>query len=171
MAARAVLIGPPGAGKTAVGRALASALGTSLRDTDADVEASAGMTVADIFLQHGEPQFREQEARAVISAVSDHDGVVALGGGAPMTDSTAQYLEAYARSGGTVVFLDVSVSVAVARVGLDGARPLLLGNPRQQWSALMDKRRPVYERLATLTVLTDGLSPEDIAHKVLEDLR
>lgn len=171
MPARIVLIGPPGAGKTAVGRLLASALGSSLRDTDADVEESMGLSVADIFVQYGEPEFRDQEARAVIAAVSGHDGVVALGGGAPMTESTEQYLSAYARAGGTVVFLDVSVGVAVPRVGLDGARPLLLGNPRQQWSALMEKRRPVYETLATVSVLTDGLTPEDVAERLLKEVQ
>lgn len=166
MAPRAVLMGPPGAGKTSVGKALARLWGVDLRDTDADVEAMAGMRVSDIFVESGEAHFRELEAAAVLAALADHDGVVALGGGAPMTDAVAQALRHYAGGGGAVVFLDVSLQAVAPRVGLNANRPLLLGNPRQQWKALMDARRPTYEELATITVTTDRGSAAALAEQI-----
>lgn len=166
----AVLIGPPGSGKTTVGRALAGLLGREFRDTDSDVEATAGKTVAEIFVDDGEPHFRDLEREAVTTALALHDGVLALGGGAVMDPRTAEALEAYARRGGAVVFLDVSLAVAAPRVGLNQARPLLLGNPRQRWQALMDQRRPTYERLATVHVVSDDRSPQVQAREIADAL-
>lgn len=166
MAPQVVLIGPPGAGKTSVGQALAQLLGTSFRDTDADVAEQAGMSVSDIFVNEGEPAFREREAAAVASALGEASGVVSLGGGAPVAQATQDLLRTVASHGTTVVFLDVSLAEAVPRVGLDRTRPLLLGNPRQQWTALMNARRPIYEALATTRELTDGRSPEQIASSI-----
>ncbi len=163
-----VLLGPPGAGKTSVGLAIAQHRGLSFRDTDADVELGSGMKIADIFITHGEPYFRELEAAAVGRALSEHEGVLALGGGAPMNPLTQEALQAYVGDGGNVVFLDVSLATVVPRVGLDASRPLLLGNPRQQWLQLMAARRPVYESLATLTVSTDGLNPDQVAQCIEE---
>ena len=69
-----------------------------------------------------------------------------------------------------VVFLDVGVADAARRVGLNSNRPLLIGNPRAQWIALMDQRRPVYERVAAVRVASDGLAPDEVAERVLEAL-
>lgn len=171
MAPRAVLIGPPGAGKSSVGAALAERWHVSLRDTDGDVEAAAGKPVADIFIDHGEPHFRALEREAVATALEGHDGVLSLGGGAPMDAATQEALRDYTAAGGAVVFLDVSLTAVVPRVGLGATRPLLLGNPRQQWLALMAARRPVYEELATLTVLTDALTAEQVADAIVEVAR
>ena len=77
---------------------------------------------------------------------------------------------AYGTGGGTLVFLDVSLAHAAPRVGFNQARPLLLGNPRAQWQALMEARRPVYERLATVRVLTDGHRPADVAELIEQEL-
>lgn len=162
----AVLIGPPGSGKSTVARLLAGLLDVSVRDTDVDVERAAGRTISDIFVDSGEPVFRELERAAVLAALSGHDGVLALGGGAVLDADVDAALTAYAREGGTVVFLDVSLSQAAPRVGFNTARPLLLGNPRAQWQALMDARRPVYSRLATLHVVTDGRRPAQVAADV-----
>ncbi len=170
MAPVAVLIGPPGSGKSSVGARLARTLGMSLRDTDADVEAVAGCSVADIFVSDGEERFRDLERTAVATAMAEHDGVLSLGGGAPIDTATQAVLQDYADAGGVIVFLDVSLTAAVPRVGLNAARPLLLGNPRQKWLALMKERRPVYERLATLTVLTDNRKPSQIAAEIAEAL-
>ncbi|MBL0887119.1 shikimate kinase [Myceligenerans indicum] len=147
-----VLIGPPGSGKSKLGRVLAHALGLSVRDTDHDIERTAGKPVSDIFVDDGEPAFRALERQAVAAALAEHDGILALGGGAVMDPGTDAALAAYAARGGNVVFLDVTLAVAAPRVGMNQARPLLLGNPRQRWQALMDERRPTYERLATLRV-------------------
>ena len=166
MSPRVVLMGPPGAGKSSVGAALARTLGVQLRDTDADIEASEGLTVADIFIDRGEEHFRWLEVTAVARALADHSGVLSLGGGAPLAPATQAALKEYEASGGVIVFLDVSLTAVVPRVGLNATRPLLLGNPRQQWLSLMAARRPIYEELATMTVLTDDRTPGDIAHEI-----
>ncbi len=168
MAPIVVLIGPPGSGKSSVGARLARMLGTELRDTDADVEAAEGRTVADIFVSDGEEKFRQLERGAVATAIAEHDGVLSLGGGAPIDAETQSVLASYVASGGAIVFLDVSLTAAVPRVGLNASRPLLLGNPRQKWLALMKDRRPVYERLATMTVLTDNRRPAHIASEIAQ---
>jgi len=168
MNVRAVLIGPPGAGKTSVGTALARAWGVAFRDTDVDVERGAGMSVADIFVTQSEAAFRELERDALVKALQEHDGVLSVGGGAPLHPLSQDDLRSYAAGGGTVVFLDVSLAAVAPRVGLNASRPLLVGNPRQQWLALMKDRRPVYESLATVTVLTDDLTPDQVAQQIME---
>jgi shikimate kinase len=156
-----VLVGPPGAGKTTVGRLVAGRRGVTFRDTDLDVEESAGRSVADIFLYDGEAAFRTLERDAVREALTAHDGVLALGGGALGDSATRERL-----AGHHVVFLDVGLSDAAARIGLNRDRPLLLGNPRAQLKAMLDERRPAYQQVAVATVTTDKLSPEDVADRV-----
>ena len=165
MSPRVVLVGPMGAGKTTVADLLADAWGLAARDTDADIEAAEGRTVADIFVESGEPEFRRLEHDAVARALEGHDGVLALGGGAVLDPSTRERL-----AGHTVVFLRVGLSDAVKRVGLGSARPLLLGNVRGRIKALLDERTPIYESVATLVVDTDGRSPEDVAREIQEAL-
>lgn len=169
-APRIVLVGPPGAGKSTVAASLGTRWQLSVRDTDTDVETTAGKAIAEIFVDDGEPHFRALEHAAVDAALSQHDGVLALGGGAILDERTQAALEQYADQGGVVVFLDVTLAHAAPRVGFNQARPLLLGNPRAQWQALMEARRPVYERLATLTILTDDLRPADVAEHIETEL-
>ncbi|RIK15896.1 MAG: shikimate kinase [Acidobacteria bacterium] len=160
----AVLVGPPGAGKTTVGRVLADRLGVALHDTDAAVEALAGRSVSDIFVQDGEEAFRAMERQEVLRALREEQGVLALGGGAPVQDEVGEALRA---SGRPVVFLDVTIGDAASRVGFDVSRPLLLVNPRAAWTRLMNARRPVYEGLATVHVQTGGRTPDEVADEVL----
>jgi shikimate kinase len=160
-----VVVGPMGSGKSTVGRILARRLGVALRDTDADVEVRAGKSVSDIFVDDGEPVFRDLERQAVVVALDEHPGVLALGGGAVMDPLTEEALR-----GHTVVFLDVQVTDAARRIGLNRDRPLLLGNPRAQWLRIMERRRPVYQRVSTAVVPTDGRTPEEVAEAVLAEL-
>ncbi|WP_018155695.1 shikimate kinase [Demetria terragena] len=158
-----VLIGPPGAGKSTVGRALAEQSSREFLDTDAMVEQTEGRTISEIFVDDGEPRFRELEAAAVLRALKESDGVIALGGGAPM-----QAVVQEALAGHQVVFLEVSIRDAARRVGFDQSRPLLAVNPRAQWTRLMGQRRPTYEHLATVTVETSGRTPEEIAQEIAQ---
>ena len=165
---RVVLIGPPGSGKSSVARALSRALQVSRRDTDTDVEQAAGKRIADIFIDEGESAFRELEREAVAVAMAEHDGVLALGGGAILDEGTQTLLVDYVAGGGRVVFLDVSLSAVAPRVGLNAARPLLVGNPRRQWAELMDARRPIYEALSTDTVNTDHIRADRVARELID---
>ena len=154
----AILIGPPGAGKTTVGTLLAAKLGVGFTDTDAEVEAAAGKPVSDIFVVDGEPAFRELERAAVARALDSGTGVIAIGGGAVLDPRTQDRL-----AGQPVVYLETGFAAAARRVGLGQARPLLIGNPRATLKILLDQRLPTYQRLATITVSTDDREPEDIA--------
>jgi shikimate kinase len=165
-----VLVGPPASGKTTVGTALAAALGAAFRDTDQDVEAEAGTTVADLFVEHGEPHFRALEAAAVARALAEHEGVLALGGGAVTSAATRELLVGYGRAGGTVVWLDVDLPTAAKRVGLSRGRPILGVNPRAMLRQMLETRAPLYGEVATLTVHTGGRTLEDIAAEVLAEL-
>lgn len=158
---RVVLVGPMGAGKTTVADLLAGAWGVGARDTDADVVAVAGREISDIFVDDGEEAFRALERVAVATALSEHDGVLALGGGSVLDPATRELLADH-----TVVFLRVGLSDAVRRVGLGVGRPLLLGNVRSRIKALLDERTPVYEAVATHVVDTDDRSPEDVAREI-----
>jgi shikimate kinase len=156
-----VLVGPPGVGKTTVGQRLARSLHVTLRDTDQDIEADAGSSVADLFVTEGEAHFRRLERAAVAAALSEHDGVLALGGGAVTDPATREQLTAQ-----RVAFLDVGLADAMRRLGMNRSRPLLLGNVRQQWLGLMQERRPLYLEVADITVATDGRDPDDVASEV-----
>ncbi|MFE2374600.1 shikimate kinase [Streptomyces sp. NPDC059398] len=140
-------------------------LGTGYRDTDADIVAAEGRSIADIFVDDGEDHFRALERAAVRAAVTGHTGVLSLGGGAVLAPSTRELL-----AGHPVVYLSMDVDEAVKRVGLNTARPLLAVNPRRQWRELMDARRPLYTEVARAVVATDGRVPEEVAEAVLDAL-
>lgn len=158
---RAILVGPMGAGKTTVGRMLAEQWGVRVRDTDHDVEAVAGKSVQEIFVDDGEQAFRALERDAVASALQEHDGVLSLGGGAVLDPTTREAL-----TGRPVVFLRVGLADASKRVGLGHGRPLLLGDVRSRIKKLLDERTPVYESVAAVVVDTDGRTPVDIAAEI-----
>lgn len=163
MPPRVVLVGPMGAGKTTVAALLGAAWGVPVRDTDADIVASSGREISDIFVDSGEDHFRGLEAAAVAAALAEHDGVLALGGGAVMRSETRDLLADV-----PVVFLRVGLSDAVKRVGLGVGRPLLLGNVRSRIKALLDERTPIYESVATHVVETDDRTPDDVAAEIQE---
>ena len=166
MAPVAVLVGPPGAGKTTVGQAVAARLGVPFADTDALIEEKAGKPIPEIFFDDGEAAFRALEVTAIAGALDSFGGVLALGGGAIMNDDTRAALRAH-----TVVFLSVELTDAVKRVGLGAGRPLLSVNPRATLKYLMEQRRPLYTEVARHTITTDGRTPEDIADEIATLLR
>ncbi len=160
-----VLVGPMGVGKSTVGQLLAERLGVAYRDTDDDIVAAQGRTVAEIFVDEGEAAFRAIEKQAVHTALASHDGILALGGGAILDQDTRALL-----AGERVVYLSMDVEEAVKRTGLNTARPLLAVNPRKQWRELMEARRHLYEEIATAVVPTDGRTPEEVTQAALNAL-
>jgi shikimate kinase len=162
-----VLVGPPASGKTTVGTAVAETLAVAFRDTDHDIEATTGSSVADLFITSGEPHFRALEEQAVVRALADSDGVVAVGGGAVTSVGTRTLLTEYALDGGTVVWLDVDVASAARRVGFSRDRPLLAVNPRAMLRQMLETRAPLYAEVATSTVSTSGREPADVVADVL----
>jgi shikimate kinase len=156
-----VLIGPPGAGKSAVGPLLADRLGVEFRDTDTEVGAAAGKPVSDIFIENGEETFRELEraaAAGALDALRQHGGVLALGSGAVL-DAGIQHL----LDGLPVVYLSAQFGTVARRIGLDRPRIVIPGNPRGRLRAMLDERDTIYQRLAAVTVPTDDLDPDELA--------
>lgn len=166
MTPRAVLIGPPGAGKSTIGRRLAQALDLPLLDTDAEIERTTGRTIPDIFGTAGEPAFRRIEEEVVADALARHDGIVSLGGGAILSERTRALLQ-----GRTVIYLEISVAEGLRRTGTNTTRPLLAGaDPAAKYRELMRRRRPLYRQAATIRVRTDGRSPGRVVQQVLAKL-
>ena len=162
-----VLIGPPGAGKSSIGRSLSKEMNMPFIDSDSEIEKIAQKRISEIFVDDGEQAFRKIELEVVSDLLRDFTGVIALGGGAPMNAEIQIKLE---KSDFPVIFIDVSISQAANRVGFNKDRPLLLINPRQQWMNLMTERRPIYERLATNTVSSDNNKPAEVAKIIREKL-
>lgn len=166
-----VLIGPPGAGKTTVGGLLARELGLLFRDSDQAIEEKLGKKISEIFVEEGEPFFRDHESAVVTDLLDDPTGVIALGGGAVLTKAVQDALERCKSQGTDVIFLDVSIAHAAPRVGFNKERPLLMVNPRGSWQELMNKRRPLYEGISTRIIDTNGSTPEEVVEKITFQLR
>ena len=163
-----VLIGPPGAGKSSIGKSLAKELALPFIDSDTEIEKSSGKKISEIFVDDGEPHFRALEVEKVKQLLQDFEGVVSLGGGAPINTEISQILESASYP---VIFIDVSIAQAAVRIGFNKDRPLLLINPRQQWMNLMSVRRPVYEKLASDTVSSDSKKPHEVAKIIVEKIK
>ncbi len=161
---RVVLVGPPGAGKSTVGSALAERLGLPFADTDELIEIVAGMSVSDIFVTEGESGFRSRERATVVKSL-ESAGVVSLGGGAILDAETRADL-----GDERVVFLDVDLAHAASRVGLNRDRPLLLGDVRKQLRALMAERRELYVEVADIVIDTNDREPEVIVDEIVTAL-
>jgi shikimate kinase len=194
-----VLIGPPGAGKSAVGPLLADRLGVEFRDTDAEVGAAAGKPVSDIFIENGEDAFRELEratATTALGALRGRGGVLALGSGAVLDAGVQSLLDGLQdRAGGargvwgdgqspqergvpggrppgpaTVVYLSAEFGTVARRIGLDRPRVVVPGNPRGRLRAMLDERDAIYQRLAAVTVPTDDLDPAGLADQIAAEI-
>ncbi|MBL1076672.1 shikimate kinase [Nocardia sp. 2] len=161
-----VLVGPPGAGKSTIGRKLARELGLDLYDTDAGIEEQTGRTIPEIFAEDGEPEFRRIEEQVVRDAVLAGHGIISLGGGSVLSAATRELLR-----GRTVVYLEISVGEGLRRTGASSNRPLLNGDdPAKKYRELMKIRRPLYRDVATVRVRTDGRSPGRVVRMILTKL-
>ena len=159
-----VLVGPPGAGKTTVGRVLARRLDVEFTDVDSVIVQRAGKSISDMFLQDGEDAFRALERQVVAEALTATDGVLALGGGSVLAAQTRERLR-----GHRVVHLKVGVTDGLRRTGMSTARPLLAGvNPRATFKALLEARAPLYREVASVEVDTDRRSANQVVRAVLE---
>lgn len=165
MAPRAVIIGAPGAGKSTVGRRVAERLGVSFADSDALVEKVAGKPVSDIFITDGEQQFRRLEREQIAQALADFDGILSLGGGAVLDEDTRRALKDH-----RVVWLQVDLSHATQRVGMNSARPLLLGNVRGTMLTMLENRTPLYAEVASDVIDTSGRAVKEVVAEVVDVL-
>lgn len=163
---RVVLVGPPGAGKSTIGRKLARELGVELYDTDAGIERETGRTIPEIFVEDGEPEFRRIEEGVVRRAILAERGVVSLGGGAVLSANTRALLR-----NRTVVYLEISMAEGLRRTGASTQRPLLNGaDPAAKYRELMRTRRPLYREVATVRVRTDSRSPGRVVRMIMTKL-
>ncbi|ETA96568.1 shikimate kinase [Mycobacterium avium 10-5581] len=166
MAPKAVLIGLPGSGKSTIGRRLAKALGVGFLDTDAAIEQRTGRPIAEIFATDGEREFRRIEEEAVRAALTEHDGVLSLGGGAVTSPGVREAL-----AGHTVVYLEISATEGVRRTGGNTVRPLLAGPDRaEKYRALLAERSPLYRRAATIRVDTNRRNPGAVVRYIVSRL-
>lgn len=166
MAPKAILIGLPGSGKSTIGRRLAKALDLTMLDTDAVIEETTGRTIADIFANDGEPEFRRIEEEVVRKALETHDGVLSLGGGAVTTPGVRDALV-----GHTVIYLEISASEGVRRTSGNTVRPLLAGGDRGEiFRKLMAQRVPTYRRVATMRVNTNRRNPGAVVRNIVSRL-
>jgi shikimate kinase len=168
MLKKIVLIGPPGAGKSSIGKALAKELNLNFIDSDSEIEKISHKRISEIFIEDGEPAFRLLEVDVVRKVLADFDGVISLGGGAPINKEIQEVLQ---DANYPVVFIDVSIAQAATRIGFNKDRPLLLVNPRQQWISLMNDRRPIYEKLASQTISSDNQKPHEVAKQISDKLK
>lgn len=162
----AVLVGPPGAGKSTIGRRLAQTLDVALFDTDAAIEQESQRAIKDIFAQDGEPAFRAMEEDVVARALGNETGIVSLGGGAILSERTRALLR-----GHTVIYLEISVAEGLKRTGNNTSRPLLAGgDAKAKYEELMRRRRPLYRKVATIRMRTDGRSPARVVQQLVAKL-
>ena len=168
MLKKIVLIGPPGAGKSSIGKSLAKELNLNFIDSDSEIEKISHKKISEIFIEDGEPAFRLLEVDVVRRVLADFDGVISLGGGAPINPEIQEVLQ---DANYPVIFIDVSIAQAAIRIGFNKDRPLLLVNPRQQWISLMNDRRPIYEKLASQTISSDNQKPHEVAKQISDKLK
>ena len=158
-----ILVGPPGSGKSTVGRLAAQRLGVTFRDFDGDMEMAHGLAHGELVVELGRERYQELEWELLQQVLPEHSGVLALGGGTPTAAHVAQFLEPF-----HVVFLDVDLENLLKREGLVPLHPWLLPNPRAHLRHLLHERRPVYTAVAKAIVPTSGRNPEEIVEEVLD---
>ena len=157
-----VFVGAPGAGKSTIAAEVAKRLGLTHLDTDTLVEQHSGLTVSDVFVAEGEAAFRKRERAAVEQALGTVETVLSLGGGAILDAETRNDLASQ-----RVAWLQVSLTDAATRAGLNQARPLLLGNVRATLAKLLDERTPLYAAVADQQFDTSTHTAHEVVEEVL----
>jgi len=161
-------VGPPGAGKTTIGRMLADELNLVFKDSDQEIEERTGADIPWIFDMEGEAGFRQREV-AVIDELTQMPGVLlSTGGGSVLMEENRRCLQ----SRGTVVFLDTSVEIQLERTKRDKRRPLLQnGDPRDVLTKLKEERDPLYREIADISVFAGGGSGRRTVTEILRKLK
>jgi shikimate kinase len=161
---RAILIGPPGSGKSTVGKALSRELSTSFADTDELIVEREGKSIKEIFAESGEPGFRAIEREVVLHALKANYGVLALGGGSILIPEVR---EAVSANKAQVIFLRIGITNVLARIGAKGDRPLVSADPETQWRKIFEERENIYSELATVEIATDNQKPYEVARDLV----
>jgi shikimate kinase len=162
MSPRLVFVGAPGSGKTTIGKQVAEKLSVEFIDVDNEIEMDEKTTISDIFVQKGENYFRGLERAKISELLNSFNGVLSLGGGSVLDETTRQALAI-----APVVWLKVSSGDASSRVGLGLSRPVLMGNVRSTLVKLLEERTPLYEEVADWEIDTSGKSIEEVVQEVL----
>jgi shikimate kinase len=160
-----ILVGPPGSGKSTVGRLAAERLGLEFRDFDDDMERVHGLQAGELVVKLGREKFQESERELLEKLLPEYDGVLALGGGTPTAPGVAELLKPF-----HVVFLDVDLDHLLRREGLVPLHPWLLPNPRAHLRELLNTRRPVYTAVSAATVPTSERTPAEVLADVLASM-
>jgi len=163
-----ILIGPPGSGKSTIGKAISRKLSVPFADTDDLIEAQTEMSISQIFIDKGEDYFRTVEKKVLRDELLNDGSILALGGGAPISVDAQSALKV---SSAPVIYLDISLASVAPRIGFNRDRPLLLHNPRGQWQTLMEVRRPIYESIANVVIDVNGKSQKQIVEEALGALK
>jgi len=162
------LIGPMGAGKSSVGRSLASKLRYQFYDSDREIEERCGVDIPTIFDYEGEVGFRDREAAMIDELTALPNIVLATGGGAILRETNRQWL----RDRGHVVLLSVELKEQFRRIGLDSKRPLLnTPDPKERLRTLMEERAPIYQALAHVEIATDSRRMHHVVNRILKHLK
>jgi shikimate kinase len=159
------LVGFMGAGKSTIARELQKRLGMNLVEMDARIVEEQGMSINDIFAQYGENHFRDIESQLILTIGDEGNTVVSCGGGVVLRPQNTEYM----KKSGKVVYLKTSPETIFERVRHSTDRPILNGNMNVEYIAgLLEKRRPLYEGAADLTVVTDNRSCEEICSEIIQ---
>ncbi len=161
---RAIFIGPPGSGKSSIGKALSRELATSFIDTDALIVEEQGRSIPKIFAEDGEPAFRAIEREVVLKALNSNIGVISLGGGAILDEEVQNVIS---KSSARIIYLQVGLSNVLSRISAKGDRPLVSADPKNQWIELVKARDPIYRKLATIEICTDNKKAHEVARELM----
>ncbi|OGT35578.1 MAG: shikimate kinase I [Gammaproteobacteria bacterium RIFCSPHIGHO2_12_FULL_37_14] len=162
------LVGPMGAGKTSIGRALAKQLNKDFYDSDEEIEKKMGVSLSWIFDLEGMEGYREREKKIIDDLSLLTNIVLSTGGGCVETPEVCEYLQ----QRGLIIYMEVSLETQLDRLKRDKKRPLLQGeNPQEVLKHLWETREPIYENIADLTVVTDNRSIRDVCEDILRWLK